>query len=381
MRIALFTDGIFPYVIGGMQKHSFNLVKYFAKNRVHVGLYHCNQSRHDITRLEFFSEDEKKYISSHVLDFPSMGNFPGHYLRESFEYSHRIFKRFSENPDVDFIYAKGFTAWKLISEKNKGYKCAPVGVNFHGYEMFQKPASFSQTLEQLFLFRKPVLFNITHADHVFSYGGRISNLILQLGIPRSKIIESPAGIESDWIVSEIRPSESKRKFIFIGRYERRKGIEELAKALDDIPSNGNLEFSFVGDIPPANRIKSPNVTYPGKVTEAGELKKILSAQDVLVCPSYSEGMPNVILEAMACGLAVIASDVGAVNLLVSPENGWLIPPGNKEKLRKVIVLAQETSGSLLDEMKRCSKSLVKKYVWEDIMVHLIQDLEQRIHLG
>ena len=57
MRIALITDGIAPYVLGGMQKHSFYLAKYFAKNKIHVDLIHYNDSKYDINLLEFL----KKY--------------------------------------------------------------------------------------------------------------------------------------------------------------------------------------------------------------------------------------------------------------------------------------------------------------------------------
>ena len=46
--------------------------------------------------------------------------------------------------------------------------------------------------------------------------------------------------------------------------------------------------------------------------------------DILLCPSYSEGMPNVILEAMSRGLAIIATNVGAIRLLVSEDNGVLL---------------------------------------------------------
>ena len=52
-----------------------------------------------------------------------------------------------------------------------------------------------------------------------------------------------------------------------------------------------------------------------------------------MCPSYSEGMPNVIMEAMSRGLAIIATDVGAVSKLVDEENGWLINPRGLEKLK------------------------------------------------
>ena len=52
--------------------------------------------------------------------------------------------------------------------------------------------------------------------------------------------------------------------------------------------------------------------------------------DILICPSYSEGMPNVILEGMSRGLAIITTDVGANELLVSNENGKLIKFSSRE---------------------------------------------------
>ena len=62
MRVALFTDGIYPYVIGGMQKHSFYLAKYFALNKVDVDLYHTAKSVSVLDNLNCFSEEEKKFI-------------------------------------------------------------------------------------------------------------------------------------------------------------------------------------------------------------------------------------------------------------------------------------------------------------------------------
>ena len=77
MKIALLTDGISPYVLGGMQRHSFYLAKYFARQKVYVDLFHFNQSELDINKLECFSEDEKIFINSIVIDFPRIFPFPG----------------------------------------------------------------------------------------------------------------------------------------------------------------------------------------------------------------------------------------------------------------------------------------------------------------
>ena len=78
--------------------------------------------------------------------------------------------------DFDFIYSKGFSSWNLIYLKRKGLKIPNIGVNFHGYEMWQKPPSFRVFSQHLLL--KPFVKWITkNSDFVFSYGSKISNII------------------------------------------------------------------------------------------------------------------------------------------------------------------------------------------------------------
>src|SRR5687767_10936039 len=150
MRVALLTDGIYPYVIGGMQKHSYYLAKFLAQNQIHVDLFHFNQSPLDIEKLDCFDPDERRYISSFIVNFPSFPSLPGHYLRESYHYSELIFTQLEKDlKKYDFIYAKGFAGWKLIEEKKKGLECPPIGVNFHGYEMFQPAPGLKARLQHL----------------------------------------------------------------------------------------------------------------------------------------------------------------------------------------------------------------------------------------
>jgi hypothetical protein len=55
MQIALITDGIWPYVMGGMQKHSYYLCKYLAQNKVNIHLFHYNNSNYYFFIIIFFS--------------------------------------------------------------------------------------------------------------------------------------------------------------------------------------------------------------------------------------------------------------------------------------------------------------------------------------
>jgi len=77
-----------------------------------------------------------------------------------------------------------------------------------------------------------------------------------------------------------------------------------------------------------------------------DIADIMSRSDVLVLPSRSEGLPLALLEAMACGLPVIATDVGGISeVITSGENGILIPPDDPQKLANVV-------DALLDDPQR-----------------------------
>ena len=221
LKIALLTDGIFPYVIGGMQKHSYYLAKYLARNSIYVHLYHTpfrSPRTQEMMRLSCFTEEEKKYIQPCLIDFPKLGSLPGHYLRESYAYSCLLYEKFLQSPKVDFIYVQGFAGWKLLEEKRDGLKCPPIGVNYHGYEMFQQAASFKSAMAQILFLKKPVLFNCRNADYVFSFGGKVTALIKnKANVSVEKIIEIPIGIEESWLNDSIRDTSAVRKFIFVGR--------------------------------------------------------------------------------------------------------------------------------------------------------------------
>ena len=368
MHVALITDGISPYVLGGMQKHSFYLVKYFAKHKIHVDLIHYNDSKYDINLLEFFTEEERIYIHSTVLSFPTSAKFPGHYLYKSYKYSCLAFDAIKDKLSAyDFIYTKGFAGWKLISEKHKGnIICCKIGVKFHGYEMFQIAPEPKAKLQQFLL--RPFVKKISQqADVVFSYGGKITNIIKSIGVNPNHIIEIPSGVEKEFIGNSIAAhKESYRKFVFLGRAERRKGIVELNDVLQKLISEKqNFKFEFIGPIPDSMKIIHDSIIYHGEIRDTQKIKNLLSQNDVLVCPSWSEGFPNVILEAMASGLAIIATDVGAIAAMVSNKNGWLIEPANKEQLETSLIEAINTK-DLTSKKEQSLKLVQTKFNWDII---------------
>lgn len=371
--------------MGGMQKHSYYLCKYLAQNKVHVDLIHFNQSKFDINELAVFSEEEKKYINSIIVDFPQNGNLPGHYIKASYQHSKKIFEVIKGQIDTyDFFYTKGFTGWYLMEQKaaNK-IKCAKIGVKFHGYEMFQKAPNFKIILQQKLLLRRPVVKLTKMADVVFSYGGKITEIIKKIGIDEQKIVELPSGVEEDVLASKILSTQKPIKFLYLGRYERRKGIEEINTAICKLGQgfSDQASFNFIGSIPESKQINLNHVHYHGEVRDKLILKELIQQNDVLLCPSYSEGMPNVIFEAMANGLTVIATDVGATSVIVNNQNGFLLQTGTSDQLIQTIKKVCSLSPSDLDAKKTKSLELIKNdFVWQNLGKKLLKEINKQLVL-
>jgi len=382
MHIAVLTDGITPFVMGGMQRHSFHLVKGLLKLGEEITLVHSVN-----TNSEVPSEDEVKKLFGdrsdklHVvgLKFPHIDQFPGHYLRESYRYSCEIFEQLKEHwGRFDFIYAKGFTAWCILEKKAKGIHLAPVGVKFHGYEMYQKSPSLKGKLEQ-FMFKPPVTFNTRNANIVFSYGGEITSIIKKIGVEENRIAEITAGVYDSWLSVKTLKAHKPRKFVFIGRAERRKGIADLATAVRKVDKS-DAAFHWVGPIPEDDKINQSNCIYHGSIWETADLQAILDEMDVLILPSRSEGMPNVILEAMARGCAIIATEVGAVPMMVSEENGILITPGKTDELRNAIEAFISKSDNELLKQKEASRNRIRnEFLWSEIALQTKQVIEELTH--
>ena len=351
--------------MGGMQRHSFFLAKYLAKNKVNVDLYHYkDRSSPDLPHE--FTDEELKFLSLHEVKYPGTMRFPGHYIYERWLYSKRVFEAMKSHPKPDYIYIKGFAGLYILSKRGyTEHSQARVGVNFHGFEMFQRWPDLRTGLKFQIL-RKPVRYSLRRADHVISYGGKVSEIIRNLGYGK-KIVEIPSGISEEWIRSseEVTAPTDVIKFIFVGRSERRKGIDEIVQAIRGLNS-ASYEFHFVG--PVERRLESnEQVVYHGPVHSADRIREILDEMDVLVCPSHSEGMPNVILEAMARGLAIIATDVGAVSTMVDSTNGWLLPRPDVELLTQTLCECLCTDSDIKARKLASIQKVSSNFTWEKII--------------
>ena len=133
------------------------------------------------------------------------------------------------------------------------------------------------------------------------------------------------------------------RLIFVGRLAPVKGLRVLFAALEPLfESNPRLHLTLVGDGTDRALLEAEaarfgdRVRFTGYLTQA-QVAETLGASDICVLPSFAEGVPVILMEAMASGLPVIATQVAGVGELVRHgENGLLAPPGDVDTLRRHI---------------------------------------------
>lgn len=146
--------------------------------------------------------------------------------------------------------------------------------------------------------------------------------------------------------------------VAIGRFSEQKGfgllIEALALAVPTLPDlhltlvgDGDLGSVLEGEI--IRRGLAQHVTLTGWLDEA-RVRDALSAAQALVLPSFAEGLPMVIMEAMAAGRPVIATAIAGIPELVNPETGWLVPAGDAASMATAITAFASVSPERLTAM-------------------------------
>jgi glycosyltransferase involved in cell wall biosynthesis len=155
--------------------------------------------------------------------------------------------------------------------------------------------------------------------------------------------------------------------VAIGRLVEQKGQLLLIDAMAGAVAEGaDLTLALVGDGPMrpevealiARRGLGTRVVITGWMGEAGVRAEIARAH-ALVMPSFAEGLPMVIMEAMAAGRAVIATYVAGTPELVSPgESGWLVPAGDVDALADALRTVARTSPEKLASMGSAGRARV-----------------------
>jgi glycosyltransferase involved in cell wall biosynthesis len=169
-------------------------------------------------------------------------------------------------------------------------------------------------------------------------------VIDELGMAAKKVEIVVNGVPEPTKCRKISGTNSTREILFVGNLSERKGVSDLLDALSLLKNeNLNIKATFVGGGDLAHyRGRARELDVADIANFAGwldqdELATLMAGADLLVLPSYDEGLPLVILEALANGVAVVCTPVGEIpNFLSDGENAVFVPPGNVQELAEAI---------------------------------------------
>ena len=219
----------------------------------------------------------------------------------------------------------------------------------HGYTSTDLKMQFYNQLNR---------WSLPSADLVIAVCGEFANQLAAAGVQKDRIRVSHNAVKAPRIVSSdeklslrerLRIAGGEKVLVAVGRLSREKGHADLIESIALLrAAEPDLKFKLllVGDGPEqvnltravAERNLESHVVFVGHV---GDVAPFYSIADVLVLPSHSEGSPNVLLEAMAAGLPVVATSVGGVPEIATSEvNSLLVPSRDPsafaEALRRVL---------------------------------------------
>lgn len=223
-----------------------------------------------------------------------------------------------------------------------------------------------------------LIFNATYknVDALFLLNSDVERSIVGLGYPSHKIYRMTTVVDDSGFsekavglaVTKRIVEEGVLKLLFLSRIEEKKGIYELLEAVKILNSDfykvkltlagsGTIERDIDQYI--FDHCLSDSVERVGFV-KGEEKEKLLLDSHVFCLPSYTEGMPNSVLEAMCYGMGLVTTDVGALKDIVKEENGFLVPVKNSNALAKAISNYFDW-GKLESHMVHNSNSSIDEY--------------------
>ena len=195
------------------------------------------------------------------------------------------------------------------------------------------------------------LRTMLEADHVITKSNKLRCRAVEMGVPADKVTAVLNGCDRNLFSpgdrvgarKNLNVSLDKSLIVFVGRLELAKGIRELFDACRELRKKyANLQLAYVGDGPAGSVLSSLKaqvsadwLLLPGS-TDAAGVAQWLRACNLLALPSYAEGCPNVVLEALCCGRPVVATNVGGVPEVLSGEGGELVSPRDSVALAEAI---------------------------------------------
>jgi glycosyltransferase involved in cell wall biosynthesis len=330
-------------------------------------------SRRDQPRAMLFGEKDR--VTGLSASFPSFWSVPGAtpmHAAAVFASLHREVRRLRREFPFDAVLATwaypDIVAGAMFAREAK----RPLIATVLGSDVNEQPKHR--------LLRPQIRWALRSAARVVAVSRALGEACVDLGVDRARLVVQHNGV--DGTEFRLRDKAAARKdlgikharpiVLYVGNVKPEKGCDVLIEAADKlvrIEGRRDVDVVLVGsgelDAELRARVAAigleKNVTFAGRRLHS-EIPTWLAASDLLCLPSRREGCPNVILEALASGRPIVASNVGGVPELVRDgENGLLPPAADSDALSRALASALDKTWS--PEALRCT---VENLSWDGV---------------
>jgi glycosyltransferase involved in cell wall biosynthesis len=215
-------------------------------------------------------------------------------------------------------------------------------------------------------------WSIRTADSAHVFCRDVWNVLqLDYGVPPNRIAYIPNGVEARFLAPRKYASNEPVRLLYAGTWLEQRGIHYLRHALTNLKNQlpgmtltiagaglpDQEVLRFFGDELAARIVMRPTIT-------AEKMPELYAEHDVLVFPSLMEGLPTVVMEAMASGMAAITTETcGMPDVIENDFNGLLIPPADANALKEAIIRVAD-SAELRERLGKAAQESMRRHTWE-----------------
>jgi len=279
----------------------------------------------------------------------------------------------------DILHVHVLTRLGFIALLYKLFTRTPYVITEHWSRYFPQNDSFKGIL------RKDITRHVVHfASAVVAVSEKLKKAMMDKNLDNQdfRVIPNPVDMDKFKIAVEAQEQKPlKKSIVHISCFEdKSKNISGLLKVIRQLSLKRNdFECFLVGDGPDLMEMKKlakdleilDKFVFFSGLKEQDDLVEVISKADFLVLSSHYETFGSVVIESLACGIPVLATDVGIVSEVLDESNGLIVPPGDEKALEAATDL-------MLERCRKYEKGQIRKSVTDRFNNKIIG--EQLYHL-
>jgi glycosyltransferase involved in cell wall biosynthesis len=221
--------------------------------------------------------------------------------------------------------------------------------------------------------------DIKNSDYVLVNSNFVKKTFIKSNIPSKKIFVLEQGVEDKFLNTlknkKISNKNKELKILFAGSLTERKGIFDIQKSLGYLKKT-NFKIHLAGPLNLVTKSKLNRLLTDDKVVYHGnlnkkKLSKLMLNSDILILPSYVEGSPRVIFEAMACGCVIITTN-NSGSIVKNNINGKIIIPGKPKQIANALKYYIKNKNIVKNIANRNKKLVINKFNQKAYGIKLIE---------